>query len=363
MHDEVFDISERLAELRCRPIEWLRSRRDELARQEREIRVERLTVIRALDEREALDRQPDGSVSARTAQAELDVARALEAQPAIAAAAHAGDLSWDQLQPVVELATPETDSEWAQRGSRAAPSDLSRMVRRQRVVTEAEAEARHEARELRWWRSRDGGMLNLRGAIPDVKGALVEEVLEHMINGMKPRRGEPFDSRAHRGADALVELCRTYGKGPVAKTRWTPRVVVHMGSDAQPEVNGIPISLETVQDLIDDGAPVREVFDTDPLAPGTGDAIPAALRDYLKGRDTQCRRAGCECTFGLDAHHIVPRSEGGATDKHNVVLVCRIDHRLLVPQGTHLIEGDPEQPDGLVWRHRDELVLADARGP
>jgi hypothetical protein len=31
-------------------------------------------------------------------------------------------------------------------------------------------------------------------------------------------------------------------------------VVVHVGSDAQPSVNGMPIDVDTVQRLIDDGA-------------------------------------------------------------------------------------------------------------
>jgi len=54
--------------------------------------------------------------------------------------------------------------------------------------------------------------------------------------------------------------------------------------------------------------------------------IPAALRDYVTGRDPTCRVPGCERTFGLDAHHLIPR----------------------------ILEGDPEQPDGLTWRRVDE---------
>ena len=131
-------------------------------------------------------------------------------------------------------------------------------------------------------------------------------------------------------------------------------IVVKVGSDAQPEVNGIPIAHSTVQQLIADGAKVREVHDDDPLANLTGDSIPAALRDYLKGRDPVCRRPGCERTFGLDAHHIIPRSEGGPTDKHHVVMVCRPDHRQLRPHGPYVLEGDPEQPDGLTWRRADQ---------
>jgi len=356
-----------LDELRTWPTDRLRAARAEAVVEERRWRLRRVAIDRVLDER----RGPGGDdaaewvatqdrVRTQTARTEVDVARGLERLPAIAGAAEAGELSFDQLEQLVALATPETDAEWAKRGRTTAPSDLARLVRRQRVVTEAEMAARREAREFRWWRR--GAMLHLRGQLPDVQGALVESVFEHLIEKLKPAKGEQWDSRAHRGADALVQLCQdardgTVGSAPVAgrpSKGWSPRIVVHVGSDAQPECNGIPISLGTVQQMIDDGAPVREIRDDDSLAPARGDAIPAALRDYLVARDTTCRVPGCERTFGLDAHHLLPRSQGGRTDKHNVCLVCKRHHRVAVPHGPWVLDGDPERSDGLVWRRIDE---------
>jgi hypothetical protein len=130
--------------------------------------------------------------------------------------------------------------------------------------------------------------------------------------------------------------------------------VVHVGSDAQPDVNGMPIALETVQQMIADGALVREVHDDDSLAPGAGEAIPTALRDSLNARDPMCRVPGCERRFGLDAHHLIPRSQGGPTDKHNLAMICKVNHRQAVPQGPYVLEGDAEQADGLTWRRVDE---------
>ena len=34
-------------------------------------------------------------------------------------------------------------------------------------------------------------------------------------------------------------------------------------------------------------------------------------------------------------------------------MVCRPDHRQLRPNGPYVLEGDPEQPDGLTWRRAD----------
>ena len=128
-------------------------------------------------------------------------------------------------------------------------------------------------------------------------------------------------------------------------------------------MNGMPIDVDTVQRLIDDGARVREVHDDDLLAPAKGGAIPAVLRDYLKARDATCRVPGCGRAFGLDAHHIVPRCRGGCTDKHNVVLVCSTHHHRLVPHGPWVLDGDPERPDGLHWHRLDDGDVEARAGP
>ena len=373
--------TETLDDFRTWPTERLRAARDDAAREARRWTMRRIAMDRVLDERRATDGRDavewvaarDG-VRTQQARAEVEVARALEGLPVIAAAAEAGDLSMAQLESIVQLATPVTDAAWAARGKQAAPSDLARMVRRQRVVTPEEMAARREAREFRWWRS--GEMLRLRGAIPDIDGVLVESVFEHLIEQLRPAKGEAWDTRGHRGADALIGLCRdsTLGIAGIpeaspetvatldgarrrAKPRkrpWTPSIVLHMGSEAQPSVAGMPIAVETVQTLLADGARVREVHDDDLLAPATGDAIPAALRDYVRARDPVCRVPGCGRSVDLDLHHLQPRSWGGRTDRHSVATLCPIHHPLAVPHGPWVLEGDPEAVDGLVWRRIDE---------
>ncbi len=209
----------------------------------------------------------------------------------------------------------------------------------------------------------------MRGQIPDVDGALVEAVLEHEIEQFKPPAGQAWETRDRRGADALAAICRRASNPvPVSTTKrrsWRPTVVVHVGSDAQPIGQRHPDRRSRrSRSSITDGARVREVHDDDPLAPATGDAIPAALRDYLVGRDSTCRVPECGRAFGLDAHHIVPRCRGGCTDKHNVVLVCSTHHHRLIPHGPWVLDGDPEQPDGLHWHRLDDDTDIEARaGP
>ena len=123
----MFDYGVELEELRRHRTEWLRAERTRVVTEQRRLHVRELAVTRVLDERGALGPLPDATVSARTAKATVDVARELESLPAIAAAAASGSVSWDQLQPLVEIATPDSDREWAARAPGLAPIDLQRI--------------------------------------------------------------------------------------------------------------------------------------------------------------------------------------------------------------------------------------------
>jgi predicted DNA-binding protein (UPF0251 family) len=108
-----FDIAEHLDGLRCRETDWLRAHRAALVREQRRLHVEELAVLRVLDERRALDADlaaRDG-VAEKTMRAELETARALESLPEVAAAAHDGRLSAEQLAPVARLADETSDGE------------------------------------------------------------------------------------------------------------------------------------------------------------------------------------------------------------------------------------------------------------
>jgi len=263
-----FDFRERLDELRCHETAWLTVRREELRREQQRLRVEELAVVRILDERRALDVMPDPTVSTRTARETLEVARALESTPAIAGAAHEGRLSWEQLAPLARVATPETDREWARRGPNCSPFDLEREARKGRVVTPEDAAARRAARELRIWREPDAGMVSGRFRLPDVDGVLVQDVLEHMAERMRPPRGQPWEPLERRLADGLVELCTKYASVEPRRRR-KPLVVIQMPVDAVTDdaipgatVGGIPIANTTARKVL---AGARVIRETRPL--------------------------------------------------------------------------------------------------
>ena len=168
----MFDAAGRLEELRCWPTERLVRRRGEVVAEQRRLRTEELLVTRVLDERGRVDPTvgADGE-SARTVRDKLETARRLESLPSVAAAAHAGRLSDEQLGAVVQLADEDSDAEWAARAPNVSPADLARLARSTRKPTVEERQQRQAARSVRMWWDKPRGMLHVRGELPDLVGA------------------------------------------------------------------------------------------------------------------------------------------------------------------------------------------------
>ncbi len=75
------------------------------------------------------------------------------------------------------------------------------------------------------------------------------------------------------------------------------------------------------------------------------------LRRALEYRHPTCAVPGCGATRGLHAHHIRHWEDGGATELHNLVLLCPYHHRLH-HRGAITITGPP-----------DNLTVTDSRRP
>ncbi len=67
-------------------------------------------------------------------------------------------------------------------------------------------------------------------------------------------------------------------------------------------------------------------------------------------RDGRCRWPGCNRRLRLQVHHLHPSSWGGTDDTSNLAAVCAYHHGLLVPHGDYVLDGNPNQPDGLTLR-------------
>jgi hypothetical protein len=351
-------------DFRCHPTEWLREERARVVVEQRRLRLQEVAITKVLDERDARDPMPDASVPASTQKAIIEVARALESTPALADAAVAGALSFEQLEPLTRLATSQTDAEWAQRGKNLSPFDLQKLARRTRTLTAEDSRARCEARELRTWREPELGMVAGRFRIPELDGILVERVFEHMAEQLRPARGDAWDSLAHRKADALVELCTSYADvEPTGKFRHT--IVTHVRADGTADCDGLEITPATIA-AAQPAAKIKtrreDAHGVETSTTPARTALPAAIERHVKDRDPHCRVPGCTITRRLQPHHLVPCCRGGWDGIDNLAMVCPYHHRMLTPHGPWHLIGDPEQIDGLRLVHQDDLIDARA-GP
>jgi hypothetical protein len=357
----MFDIADHLDELRCWPTDRLAARRDELIGVQRQARVEELAIVRILDERGRIDpTRDDHGESARTMRDAVETARALESLPGIAAVAYAGELSSEQLSAVTKFADEASDGEWARRAPNTAPAELARMARNAAKPTTANSRARYAARSLRMWWTPDKGMLQLHGQLPDVMGATFEATITKLTEQLKPAKSQRWDSFEHRAADALVGLCeQPDARDETPRLAARPLVQMHLPAHGPAEIAGIPIA-DSLLEQLRSNATIEPVLVDDhgaPVALGKRFSVvsPKLARAVLL-RDGHCRYGTCERRGGLQVHHLRPGSWGGRDEIANLAAVCAPHHRLLIPHGTQVLIGNPNQPDGLRVVELDDLT-------
>jgi hypothetical protein len=201
-----------------------------------------------------------------------------------------------------------------------------------------------------WW-TPDKGMLHLHGQLPDLLGATFEATITKLTEQRKPAKGQAWDSFEHRAADALVHLCEQPEVGD-GSPRSAPRPVVQtlIPLTGPAEIAGIPIADSLLEQLRANATiePVLVNDDGVPVAVGKCFSVvsPKITRAVLL-RDGHCRYGACERRHGLQVHHLRPGSWGGPDELANLAAVCAPHHRLLIPHGTQVLLGNPNQPDGL----------------
>jgi len=169
-----------------------------------------------------------------------------------------------------------------------------------------------------------------------------------------------------RRADALHDLARTYLHVEPADRSGEDRhlVVVQVSAEAlhgdvpagaptdrpthvpagTPPHCGVlgagPLEVDTVERLACTGKVSIMLTDADGeiLHLGRSRRLASrAQRRALRLRDTTCVFPGCHQAKHLDAHHLIPWSEGGATDIDGLALLCRRHHVMVHEGGLRLV--------------------------
>lgn len=309
------------------------------------------------------------SMSRMRAHGFVTVARGLGDLPELAAAYESGDVSLDQLRPIVGVADSDNEKALASEMPGWSEAQCRQVARRMRAVELAERNDVHRSRFLRWFHRDD--RFTLRGQLSLEDGAVVEQVLMTIASGAPkdPETGlyDPFERRA---ADAFVQVCSNALADEQAKGADVPSVVCHVDAATLAGLEGAaeigdsfqPIPGETARRLMCDCRfqMVKENENGEVIGLGrTTRIVPRWLRRSLHRRDGGCRFPGCPRQSWVDRHHIQHWSKGGATDPHNLLELCRYHHRFVHEHGWR-IEGDPNAevrfvaPDGRVARSGPE---------
>ena len=304
-------------------------------------------------------------LSHRSARELVDVSRRLADLPLIAAAFAEGQLSWDQLRFVVRLADPESDARWSVEAAGSTPEQLERAAKLRERMSGAERAECRQRRSLRWWHSR--GMLRLAGELTSDDGEIVTAALSRLAEQATP---DPetgmFEPLAARCADALVDVCSSQLADDADADRAT--VVIYVKADDlvdgddgdQAETgSGLPVSLEAVRRRCCDARYQRVKVDDCDRPVGIGrvsQIVPPWLRRVVTHRDGgACRFPGCGRRRLVQPHHLWWWSDGGPTDSHNLISLCRFHHRLM-HEGGWSAQGNADT-DRITWIRPDGSAL------
>ena len=272
-------------------------------------------------------------VSTPTARALAHVGGRLFDLPHLAGALSAGDLSFDKVRAVVDIATPESDAEFRDRATQHSVRELAQLARSRKDVSTKTAQADYEGRFLRFNES----FRTVTAQLPPETFAEVRGTLEAQAREV-PSDGEtPWDQRL---CDAFVGIVRSSRSPRQATAPFT--VVAHVPlrtllddtSDLPGELerDGL-ISADTVRRLACDATVILAVDDNvgHTMYEGREHRYPtSAQRRELMRRDRHCRFPGCAHAVFVNPHHIRWwKPHRGTTDLPNLALLCEHHHHLV----------------------------------
>ena len=315
---------------------------------------------------------------AHTGSELLRVGTALKVLPGIAQAFNTGQLSFDKVRQVTTVATSATEEMFLEIARGASGSQLERICRSMRRIANAEAhghDQKQQAERGLWTVWDEDGMMRLTAKLPSEDAAIVMKAIESITGGrpLPERSGSEVQDPAEepwaaRRADALVAMCENVLAGDakeLVSSGATRQVFVHVDagvlSGATPGgrsyiEGGAAVSADTARRIACDSE-VIVVTQRDglPIDVGRKKRIPPdRLRRALEVRDRFCRFPGCGVPADrAQAHHLQHWSDGGPTDRDNLILLCNFHHHRL-HDGGYVIR---MSATGLVFETHDGHVI------
>jgi hypothetical protein len=180
--------------------------------------------------------------------------------------------------------------------------------------------------------------------VPVVTGRVDPDVLERLAAALlRPEAAPPASATQPGGHDSAADAARQ-----ARAMRAARRIVLAGAADLLSGPGGLAAYLRTRL------APGTVASVSLPLDIGAvTDTIPVHLRRAVAVRDRHCRFPGCDQpVMACQPHHIIPRSQGGATCLTNLLALCTFHHLIAIHRWGWAIALNPDgsvtatSPDG-----------------
>ena len=280
-------------------------------------------------------------VSAATARSLTHVGEKAWDVPHLVGSMCAGDISFDKVRAVIDVATPETEQELRDQALECTVRELADVARMSAVrATKPDSRPQHQGRYLRF----NDEHRTMNAQLPAESYAATRAWIDALAENVPADPDTPLDQRR---CDGLIAMAQS-GPSTSASTTSPYVVVVHAPLEAlvvaesgettelagELERDGL-IDRETVQRIACD-ATIAVAVDDDvghTMYEGRAKRFPSqAQRREVMRRDRHCRFPGCTNVTFTNVHHIVPWKPGGTTDLPNIVLLCQHHHHVRAPR-------------------------------
>ncbi len=278
-----------------------------------------------------------------SARAQAHVAERVAHLPHLAKGFCSGQVSFDQVRAVADVATPRSDDRLAHAAADGA-SVLELMEMARASAPPPRTSGGVERATVRC----NPTTHTITAQLPKVEYASVVAFLEARAKRIPSDGSVPWDERMG-GAfiDALTE--QAAGGRPLGGSFGRPLVVAHVPLEALIDEEGATTSLfgelqrgglisaQVIARLACEGAVVVAVDDAEGHTMYEGrmsrDATDAQRREILR-RDRHCRFPGCDHVVFSQPHHMAEwEADLGPTDLDNLLALCTSHHGLLHSKG------------------------------
>jgi hypothetical protein len=321
------------------------------------------------------------SVAVPTARSLVHIAEKAWDLPQLTEALKEGEITFDKLRAVADVATPETDAELVEAARERSVRELAEVARSHREApAPSQAALDHDRRSLRF----NDTFRTMTVQLPPESFAETRSCIESIARDI-PSDGEtPWDQRMCDGFMGLIRSQSKGSDGADGATKSPYFVVVHVPIAALVEESGETsdlagelerdglLSVATVQQLACD-ATVALAVDDDAgrtMYEGRSRRDPSGpQRREVRRRDRHCRFPGCANVTFTNTHHIKRwKRDRGPTDLYNLCLLC-VHHHGLVHRGEWTMSGNANGeltfvgPSGRVMTSRPSPLWTAVTGP